>query len=110
MHSRYILFETYLPNFACGIRKYVTTQTQYFSLYYVAMVEVQRTQNSGQSNHFLLLSGLSGLSLDFAWTSSGIQSCPTDSDGLPMDCLLGPLEMAGSDKSPSESVGQAVGV
>ena len=43
--------------------------------------EVQRTQNSGQSNHFLLL-GLSGLSLDFGWTSSGIQSCPTDSDGL----------------------------
>ena len=36
-----------------------------------------------QSNHFLLLlSGLSVLSLDFAWTSSRIQSCP-------MDCLLG---------------------
>ena len=40
--------------------------------------EVQRTQNSGQSNHFLILGGLSGLSLDFGWTSSGIQSCPTD--------------------------------
>ena len=67
-------------------------------------------QNSGQSNHFLLLSGLSGLSLDFAWTTNGIQSCPTNSDELPMDCPLSPLEMAGSDKSPSESIGQAVGV
>ena len=73
-------------------------------------VEVQRTQNSGQSNHFLLLSGLSGLSLDFGWTSSGIWSCPTDSDGLPTDCPLSPSEMAGSDESPTESVGQAVGV
>ncbi|EDR07405.1 uncharacterized protein LACBIDRAFT_327881 [Laccaria bicolor S238N-H82] len=72
--------------------------------------EVQWTQNSGQSNHFLLLSSLSGLSLDFAWTSSGIQSCPTDSDGLPTDCPLGPSEMAGSDESLSESIGQAVGV
>ena len=62
------------------------------------------------SNHFLLLSGLSGLSLDFAWTSSGIQSCPMDSDGLPTDCPLSPSEMAGSDESPSESIGQVVGV
>ena len=43
-----------------------------------SLAEVQQSQNSAQSNHFLLLSGLSGLSLDFAWTSSGIQSCPTD--------------------------------
>ena len=62
------------------------------------------------SNHFLLLSGLSGLSLDFAWTSSGIQSCPMDSDGLLMDCPLSPLEMAGLDESPLEAIGQAVGV
>ena len=27
-----------------------------------------------------------------------------------MDCLLGPSEMAGSNESPSESVGQMVGV
>ncbi|EDR00190.1 uncharacterized protein LACBIDRAFT_334437 [Laccaria bicolor S238N-H82] len=62
--------------------------------------DVQRTQNSGQSNHFLLLSSLSGLSLDFAWTCSRIQSCPTDSDGLLTDCPLSPSEMAGSDESP----------
>ncbi|EDR06771.1 uncharacterized protein LACBIDRAFT_328502 [Laccaria bicolor S238N-H82] len=61
--------------------------------------DVQQTQNSGQSNHFLLLSSLSGLSLDFAWTCSGIQSCPTDSDGLPTDCPLSPSEMAGSDET-----------
>ena len=72
--------------------------------------EVQWTQNSSQSNHFLLLGGLSGLWLDFGWTGSGIQSCPMDSDGLPMDCPLSPSEMTGSDESPSESVGQAVGV
>ena len=44
------------------------------------------------------------------WTNSGIQPDPMDSDGLPMDCPLGPSEMAGSDESPSESVGKAVGV
>jgi len=33
-----------------------------------------------------------------------------DSDGTPMDCLLDPLEMAGSDESPSESIGKSVGV
>ena len=63
-------------------------------------MEVQWTQNSGQSNHFLLLGGLSGLSPDFAWTSSRIQSCPTVSNRLPMDCPLSSSEMAGSDESP----------
>ncbi|KIJ94670.1 hypothetical protein K443DRAFT_27066, partial [Laccaria amethystina LaAM-08-1] len=67
-----------------------------------SLTEFQRTQKSGQSNHFLHLSGLSGLPLDFAWTSSGIQSFPTDSDGIPTDCPLGPSEMAGSDESPTE--------
>jgi hypothetical protein len=73
-------------------------------------LEFQWTQKSGQSNHFLHVSGLSGLSLDVAWTSSGIQSFPTDSDGILTDCPLGVSEMAGSDESPTESVGQTVGV
>jgi hypothetical protein len=33
-----------------------------------------------------------------------------DSNGSPLDCPLDPSEMAGSDESPSESVGKAVGV
>ena len=33
-----------------------------------------------------------------------------DSDGTLTDCPLDPLEMVGSDKSPSESIGKAVGV
>jgi hypothetical protein len=45
-------------------------------------MEFQRTQKSGQSNHFLHLNGLSGLSLDFAWTSSRIQSFPMDSNRI----------------------------
>ena len=31
------IFETYLPDFACGKNKHVTDQTQNFSLYYVAI-------------------------------------------------------------------------
>jgi hypothetical protein len=33
-----------------------------------------------------------------------------DSDGSPSDCPLDPSEIAGSDESPSESIGKAVGV
>ena len=51
MHSRYILFETYSPNFACGKRRYVTTQTQYFSLYYVAMDIVAKEQWVSDCNY-----------------------------------------------------------
>ena len=38
MHSRYILFETYLPDFGRGKKKvHATTQTQKVGLYYIAM-------------------------------------------------------------------------
>ena len=37
VHSKYILFESYLPDFACGKRLHATAQTQNFGLYHVAM-------------------------------------------------------------------------
>ena len=115
MNSRHILFETHLPNFACDKRSFFCPEVHWKSSGSPAevqwtedlanmtdfcpspveiqqksggrLVEVQQTQISGHSNHFLLLSGLSGLSLDFAWTTSGIQSCPTDSVGLSAESI-----------------------
>ena len=48
--------------------------------------------------------------MDFHWTLAGLAAESSHVQRIPMDCLLSPLEMAGSDESPSESVGQAVGV
>ena len=76
----------------------------------ILLVSASVHQKSSQSPVEVQWKSNGGLSLDFAWTTSGIQSCPTDSDGLPMDCPLSPWELAGSDESPTESVGQAVGV
>ena len=52
-------------------------------------MEVRRTGQSGQSNDFLLQGDFTGLSPDLDQTSSRIWSSP-------MDCPLGPLELAGS--------------
>ena len=37
VHSRYTLFEAYLPDLACDKKVHVTTETQNFSPYYVDM-------------------------------------------------------------------------
>ena len=65
--------------------------------------EVQR--KSGQSDDFLLQGDFTGLSPDLDQTSSGMWSSPMDSVGSPMDCPLGPSELAGSSESPLEKGG-----
>ena len=83
-----------------------TGDLSYFSLFLpLEPSEVQR-----KSDDFLLQGDFTGLSPDLDRTGSGIWSSLTESIGSPMDCLLGPSELAGSGESPSESVGKGGGV
>jgi len=50
-------------------------------------MEVHWTDQTGQSDNFLLQSDFTRLEPDLNQTSSGIWSSLTDSIGSPMDCL-----------------------
>jgi len=78
----------------------------------LGMVVVSGRNMMGQclkSDDFLLQGDFTGLSPDLDWTSSRIWSSPTESVGSLTDCPLGPLELAGSGESPSESIGKGGG-